>query len=143
MQRRKPLKTEANMDVMPPHPTCRHQRLGEAEKEFPLEHSVGTQSYRFTGFRPLAPRSVRQSVTVVLSHSVCGDGLWQPQKVNTASVQFSHSVTICDPMDCSTPGFPVHHQLPELVQTDVHRVGDAIQPSHPLSSPSPAFNLLP
>ena len=40
-------------------------------------------------------------------------------------------------MDCSTPGFPVHHQLPEPAQTHVHRVGDAIQPSHPLSSPSP------
>ena len=51
-------------------------------------------------------------------------------------------LTLCDPMDCSTPGFPVHHQLPELAQTHVHRVGDAIQPSHPLSSPSPpAFNL--
>ena len=50
--------------------------------------------------------------------------------------------TLCDPMDCSTPGFPVHHQLPELIQTHVHRVSDAIQPSHPLSSPSPpAFNL--
>ena len=49
---------------------------------------------------------------------------------------------LCDPMDCSMPGFPVHHQLPELVQTHVHRVGDAIQPSHPLLSPSPpAFNL--
>ena len=44
--------------------------------------------------------------------------------------------TLCDPMDYSTPGFPVHHQLPELAQTHVHRVGDAIQPSHPLSSPS-------
>ena len=45
-------------------------------------------------------------------------------------------------MDCSTPGFPVHHQLPEFTQTHLHRVGDAIQPSHPLSSPSPpAFNL--
>ena len=51
-------------------------------------------------------------------------------------------LTLCDPMDCSTPGFPVHHQLPEPAQTDVHGVGDAIQPSHPLSSPSsPAFNL--
>ena len=44
-------------------------------------------------------------------------------------------------MDCSMPGFPVHHQLLELAQTHVHRVGDIIQPSHPLSSPSPAFNL--
>ena len=49
---------------------------------------------------------------------------------------------LCDHMDCSTPGFPVHHQLLELTQTHVQRVGDAIQPSHPLSSPSPpAFNL--
>ena len=44
-------------------------------------------------------------------------------------------------MDCSTPGFPVHHQLPELTQTHVHSVRDAVQPSRPLSSPSPAFNL--
>ena len=44
-------------------------------------------------------------------------------------------------MDCSTWGFPVHHQLPELAQTHVHQVGDTIQPSHLLSSPSPAFNL--
>jgi len=51
-------------------------------------------------------------------------------------------LTLCDPMDCSMPGFPVHHQLLELTQTHVHRVGDAIQPSHPLLSPSPpAFNL--
>ena len=45
--------------------------------------------------------------------------------------------TLCDPMDCSTPGFCVHHQLPELAQTHVHHISDAIQPSHPLSSPSP------
>ena len=50
--------------------------------------------------------------------------------------------TLCNPMDCSTPGLPVHHELPEFTQTHVHLVGDAIQPSHPLSSPSPpAFNL--
>ena len=62
------------------------------------------------------------------------------------SVQFSSvaqlCLTLCDLMDCSTPGFPGHHQSPELAQTHVHRVSDAIQPSHPLSSPSPpAFNL--
>ena len=45
--------------------------------------------------------------------------------------------TLCDPMNCSKPGLPVHHQLPEFTQTHVHRVGDAIQPSHPLLSPSP------
>ena len=51
-------------------------------------------------------------------------------------------LTLCDPVVCSMPGSPVHHHLPELAQTHVHWVGDAIQPSHPLSSPSPpAFNL--
>ena len=56
------------------------------------------------------------------------------------SVQFSSVAqlcpTLCDPTDCSTPGFPVHYQLPEFIQTHVHQVGDAIQPSHPLSSSS-------
>ena len=50
--------------------------------------------------------------------------------------QFS-SVRLCDPMNRSMPGLPVHHQLPKFTQTHVHRVSDAIQPSHPLSSPSP------
>ena len=49
--------------------------------------------------------------------------------------------TLCEPMDCSTPGLPVHHQLLEFTLTHVHRVGDAMQPSHPLLSPSPTFNL--
>ena len=57
------------------------------------------------------------------------------------SVQFSSVVlscpTHCDPMNHSTPGLPVYHHLPEFTQTHVYRVGDAIQPSHPLSSPSP------
>ena len=58
------------------------------------------------------------------------------------SVQWFSHVQFRDPMDCSMPGFPVHHQLMELAQTHVHQVGDAIQPSHPLSSLSPpAFNL--
>ena len=50
-------------------------------------------------------------------------------------------LTLCDPIDCNMPGFPVHQQLPELTQTHVHWVGDTIQPFHPLSSPSPGFNL--
>ena len=50
-------------------------------------------------------------------------------------------LTLCDPMDCTMPGLSVHHQLPEFTQTHVHWVGDAIQPFHPLSSPSPIFNL--
>ena len=58
-----------------------------------------------------------------------------------SSVQFSSVAqscpTLCNPMNCSMPGLPVHHQLPEFTQTHIHRVSDTIQPSYPLSSPSP------
>ena len=68
--------------------------------------------------------------------------LWLPTTM--PSVQFSSVAqscpTLCDPMKGSTPGLPVHHQLPKSTQTHAHRVSDAIQPSHPLSSPSPAPN---
>ena len=65
--------------------------------------------------------------------------IWFP--VQFSSVAQSYP-TLCDLMDCGTPGLPVHHHLPEFTQTHVHRADDAIQPSHPLSSPSaPAFNL--
>ena len=81
--------------------------------------------------------------------------IWKPSEESSAvlhcwevwldsSVQFSRSVVsaLCDPMNCSTPGLPVHHKHLEFTQTHAHRVGDAIQPSHPLSSPSPpALNL--
>ena len=61
---------------------------------------------------------------------------WEALSQSVTSVAQS-CLTLCDPMNRSTPGLPVHHQLPEFTQTPVHRVGDAIQPSHPLSSPSP------
>ena len=68
-----------------------------------------------------------------------------PQRKPLWSHQFSSVgqswLTLCDPMDCSRPSFPVHHQLPKRTQTHFHQVSDAIQPSHPLWSPSPpAFN---
>ena len=66
---------------------------------------------------------------------------WKQTKCISTVSQFSSVAqscpTLCDPMNHSTPGLPVHHQLPEFTQTHVHRVSDAIQPSHPLSSPSP------
>ena len=74
--------------------------------------------------------------------SVSADKLALPHEcwIKQLSVQFSSVAqlcpTLCDPMNRSTPGLPVHHQLPEFTQTHVHQVGDAIQPSHPLSSPS-------
>ena len=81
-----------------------------------------------------------------LPHSVC---FWSISLISfpkKSAVRFSlvpqSRPTLCDPMDCSMPGFPVHHQLQELAQTHVHQVSDTIQPSHPLSSSSaPAFSL--
>ena len=72
-----------------------------------------------------------------------GRAIWA---TDVHSVQFSSVAqwcsTLCDPMGCSMPGLPVQHQLPEFAQTHVHRVGDVIQPCHPLLSPStPSFNL--
>ena len=92
--------------------------------------------------------------TQLTTHHLAQCGIWSWKlfhcRILKASVvfylQFSSVAqlcpTLCDPMDCSTPGFHVHHQLLEPTQTHVHWVGDAIQPSHPLSSPSPpTFNL--
>ena len=90
-------------------------------------------------------------------HAIIPDSRFSPKKVYEvmaklfplsstnnsyfSSVQFSSAtqlcLTLCSPMNRSTPGLPVHHQLPEFTQTHVYPVGDAIQPSHPLSSPSP------
>ena len=68
-------------------------------------------------------------------------GLGPPVSVQFSSVTQSYP-TLCNPVDCSKLGLPVHHQFPEFTQTHAHRVGDANQPSHPLSSPSPpALNL--
>ena len=77
------------------------------------------------------------SLSMIISRSI---------HVAANGIQFSSvaqsCLTLCDPMDDSAPGFLVHHQLPQLAQTHVHQVNDAIQPSHPLSSPFlPAFNL--
>ena len=76
----------------------------------------------------------------------CSEDCWNENKgfriLYISSVQFSSvaqsCLTLCDPMNRSMPGLLVHHQLPEFTQTHVHQVGDAIQPSHPLSSPSPS-----
>ena len=70
------------------------------------------------------------AVKLLESHSLS-------QKILQFSSVSQSGLTPCDPMNHSTPGLPVHHQLPEFTQTQVHRVGDAIQPSHPLLSPSP------
>ena len=106
----------------------------------------GLISFRIDWFDLLAVQGTLKSLlqhynlkASVLQHSAF---FMAPLSMISQSVQLLSPVQLCDPMDCSTPGFPVHHQLPELVQTHIHRVSDAIQLSHPLSSPSPpAFNL--
>ena len=65
------------------------------------------------------------------------DGITDSMDISQFSSVTQSCLTLCNPMNCSTPGLPVHHQLPEFTQTHVHRVGDAIQPSRPLPSPSP------
>ena len=83
------------------------------------------------GVEPMSPALQVDSLPLS-HHGIC---------LTYSSIQFSSvaqsCLTLCDPMNHSTPGLPVHHQLPEFTQIHVHRVGDAIQPSHPLSSPSP------
>ena len=94
-----------------------------------LSHEVCSNSYPLCQWRhPAIPSSVTP-------FSSC------PYQLQFSSVAQS-CPTLCDPMNRSTPGLPVHHQLPESTQTHVHRVGDAIQLSHPLSSPSPPALIL-
>ena len=91
--------------------------------------SISLLSISFRGQTERKPQSQKTNQTDHMDHS---------------SIQFTQSCpTLCNPMDCSTPGFPVHYQLLEFAQTYVHRVSNAIQPSHLLSSPSPptTFNL--
>ena len=88
-------------------------------------------------------------LVIIKWRTVCGneqlkysEGELEVKILSSKVFQFSSVAqlcpTLCDPMDCSTPGLPVHHQLLEFTQTHVHRVGDAMQPSHPLSSPFPS-----
>ena len=84
------------------------------------------------------PTSLKQFLRAILS-AACQAAVISSVQINSVT---QLCLNLCDAMDCSMPGFPVHHQLPELTQTHVHWVGDAIQPTHPLLSPTPpVFNL--
>ena len=100
---------------------------------------------RDPGSIPESGRSCRGTHGNPLQYSCLENPMDRKNIVDYSSVQFSSvlssvtqlCLTLCDPMNHSMPGLPVHHQLLEFTQTQVHRVGDAIQPSHSLSSPSP------
>ena len=99
---------------------------------FPTQGSSLSLPHWQVGSLPLSHSDLPQTLSTI------------PSPIPTSSVLSSVAQscpTLCDPRHCSTPGFPVHHQLLELAQTHVDRVGDAIQPAHPPSSPSPAFSL--
>ena len=94
-------------------------------------HLLNVKFYASFFHSPLSP-SLRGSLALLC---------FLPLVQSVSSVAQSCS-TLCDPMNCRTPGLPVHHHLPEFTQNHIHWVHDGIQPSHPLSSPSPpAFNL--
>ena len=81
--------------------------------------------------------SLTSAFITSIKKGMVGDLLVISQKTSLRQFSSQSCPTLCDPMNLSTPGLPVHHQLPEFTQTHVHRVGDAIQPSHHLLSPSP------
>ena len=86
--------------------------------------------------------SLTSAFITSIKKGMVGDLLVISQKTSLRQFSSQSCPTLCDPMNLSTPGLPVHHQLPEFTQTHVHRVGDAIQPSHHRLSPSPpALNL--
>ena len=115
--------------------------LKEINPEYSLEELMLKRKPQYFGH--LMRRADSLEKTLMLGKIESKRRGWQRMRCLdniTYSVQFSSVAqscpTLCDPMNCSTPGLPVHHQLPEFTQTHVHRVRDAIQPSHPRSSPS-------
>ena len=113
--------------------------------EFPLQHQSFQWIFRLISFRMdwLDLLAVQGTLKSLLQHHSSKASMLLRDGVSQSVSSVTQScLTLCDPMDCGTPGLPVHHQLPELTQTHVHWVSDAIQPPHSLSSPSPpTFNL--
>ena len=128
-------------------------RLGSCDECWPMTNEIWVKVMCVTfGLRPCCAnlRGTRFYVAqlpgaggLLTGKGICVRNIWTfIVLIYKFSSIAQSSPTLCDPMNCSTPGLPVHHQLLESTQTHVHWVGDAIQPSHPLSSPSPpAFNL--
>ena len=108
-----------------------------------LSHKASTQNLKHTnctvGTLPISTLTCRSCTPTLTKRKKLH---WKAMSFLPFTLVIQSCQTLCNPMDHSTPDLPVHHQLPEFIQTHVHRVGDAIQPSHPLSSPSPpALNL--
>ena len=116
--------------------------LGSWNQFLKISSYVKTCSASFPGAESASLSTLNSPQGVSKISSCNSPGRWQMPFLLLFSSIAQSCPTLCDPINHSTPGFPVHHQLPELTQTHVHQVGDAIQLSHPLSSPSPpALNL--
>ena len=136
--------TRVNIDILGIR-ELRWTGMGEFNSDDHYIYYCGQESLRRNGVATMVNKRVQNSV---LGCSLKNDRMISVhfQGKPFSSVQFSSvtqsCLTLCNPMNRSMPGLAVHHQLPESTQTHVHWVGDAIQPSHPLSSPSPpALNL--
>ena len=112
---------------------------GDSKKNWPLETGLLTVCPLLNFFFPRPTRGLLLRTCVFSLHP--SPQAWEVLNTHQSVSSVAQSYpTLCNPMNCSTPGLPVYHQLPEFTQTHVHRVSDAIQPSHPLLSPSPAPN---
>ena len=112
------------------------------DMHYPQGQTIGGHKTNFNKFKMLKHKKVCYLIIKAWSQKlITGRNLGNSYICDYYTVQFSPvtqlRLTLCDPMNGSTPGLPVHHQLPEFTQTHIHWVSDAIQPSHPPSSPSP------
>ena len=114
----------SNLDPFPPLPQCTDQDF-----QSPLQANLSQNKSGESKHPCFVPDIMRQCFSQL--SMILAVGLFQFSSVAQSCL------TLSDPMNCSTPGLPVYHQLPEFTQTHVRRVSDAIQPSHPLLSPSP------
>ena len=126
------------------HPSAENWIIALLSKALPTRTRPSFPHYQYlpSGSIHKHPSLLHQGTDREPSRSTAPQRLKQKPHYRKLSSVTQQCPTLWNPMDCSTPGFPVHHQLSELSSTHVHQVGDAIQPSHPLLSPyPPAFNL--
>ena len=115
----------------------------QRELKVPMGQHEAGQCLRYRDSRRIKEKGTEKLFEEIMAEKILPWGREIHIQEDSVSSVPQSCPALCNPMDCSTPGFPVHHQLPEPTQTHVHCLSDAIQPSHPLSSPSPASGSFP